>query len=498
MRKKNGFTLTELLAVIAMIAVVGTVIIVNTIAINNRAKDSEYERMVENIKNAAKTYVSLYPDDFADLYSSKAFTYVSLNGVVKAGLLDEETINPYTKEKLDLDDKYLGYVKAYVDGDSFEMVYKYPLTEEDYNTQIWLQMTTINGTEDETNGFIPFSVFDGITPNSKLASIDFGFSNENGNLINATDPVEDATYNSLLAKYKDKFKITVDVPETSFTQCKADNEKCTSQEWYTNMPNGAELTDYYIPTKTGTFEIKYNWSYEANGTTIHRTDSRTIKITSQTSREKEKVSTEATTTSNVVTTADPNGIIFRLDDQEFKGDQPINTGIQLLKENLDGSRNPFSIYIEGVTDPSHPVYTLIDFINASDYSGFDLTFKNSNNTFELYAKKSGVSAGSTTGAHVFEPTYEKTYRMLLFFDPTVSDVKLFYAFTDDKNGSNFKNKKLSGLNGGYEDYIWFIRNSSEATVYVGGKKDKTSNFKGTLNKFIIFNKADPELIFQDF
>ena len=150
MRKKNGFTLTELLVVIAMLAIVGTIIIVNTVSINKRAKDSEYDRMVEMIKNATKTYVSLYPDNFADLYSSKAFSYVSLNGVIKAGLLDEETINPYTKEKLDTDDPYTGFVKVYVDGDSYEMVYKYPLTGDDYNTQIWLQMTTINGTEDET------------------------------------------------------------------------------------------------------------------------------------------------------------------------------------------------------------------------------------------------------------------------------------------------------------------------------------------------------------
>ena len=78
MKNRKGFTLTELLVVIAMIAVIGTVIIVNTVSINKRAKDTEYDRMIENIVNSAKTYVSLYPEEFGDLYSTKAFSFISL------------------------------------------------------------------------------------------------------------------------------------------------------------------------------------------------------------------------------------------------------------------------------------------------------------------------------------------------------------------------------------------------------------------------------------
>jgi prepilin-type N-terminal cleavage/methylation domain-containing protein len=101
MRKKNGFTLTEILVTIAMIAVLGTIIIYSTIGVTNSSKENQYKRMIENIKNSAKTYVSLYPDEFGDLFSSKAFTYISLNQLISAGLLDEELVNPYTKEPID-------------------------------------------------------------------------------------------------------------------------------------------------------------------------------------------------------------------------------------------------------------------------------------------------------------------------------------------------------------------------------------------------------------
>jgi prepilin-type N-terminal cleavage/methylation domain-containing protein len=268
MRKRNGFTLTEILVVIAMIAVVGTIIIVNTIAINNRSKDNEFNRMVENVKNATKTYVSLYPDDFSDLYSSKAFTYVSLKKVVKAGLLDEETINPYTKNPINLEDEFEGYVKVYVDGDSYEMVYTYPLTADDYNTQYWLQTTSITSNETEEKGFDVIYAYEGIQPNSKKATTNFAFSNEQGNLIQPSmTPELNAKYTSVLAMYKDMFNLSYAVPP-SFDQCSETNEKC-KKAWEDNHPDGATIQDYYIPQKTGTYEIKYNWSYtNSQGKTI--------------------------------------------------------------------------------------------------------------------------------------------------------------------------------------------------------------------------------------
>ena len=164
MKNKKGFTLIELLAVIALIVVLGSIIIYSTIGINNSSKDLQYERMVENIKNSAKTYVSLYPDEFSELYSSRAFTYISLSEIIKAGFLDEDIVNPYTNKNIDLDSINEGFIKVYVDGDSREMTYIYPVSDDEYNTSYWLQSETIyNYYDEETSSFKAVYAYDGLT-----------------------------------------------------------------------------------------------------------------------------------------------------------------------------------------------------------------------------------------------------------------------------------------------------------------------------------------------
>lgn len=285
MKNRKGFTLTELLVVIAMIAVIGTVIIVNTVSINKRANDNEYDRMIENIVNSAKTYVSLYPEEFGDLYSTKAFSFISLNELIHSGLLDEEIINPYTNKQLDLEDKYLGFIKAYVDGNSYEIVYKYPLTDDDYDIERYLVTTTINTYEDAEKGFQAFYLFEGIEDSK--ASIDFGISDENGNLIETHEG-----YPYLINRYKEEFKLTVDLNSMefrdNFVKCSDDKINCTSNSMWSDVDK--DHNDFYYPNKTGTFEIKYNWEYKDKNNNVHKkTTTRLVRVTSSTDREKEQI-----------------------------------------------------------------------------------------------------------------------------------------------------------------------------------------------------------------
>ena len=288
MKNRKGFTLTELLVVIAMIAVIGTVIIVNTVSINKRAKDTEYDRMIENIVNSAKTYVSLYPEEFGDLYSTKAFSFISLNELIHSGLLDEEIINPYTNKQLDLEDKYLGFIKAYVDGTSYEIVYKYPLTDDDYDTERYLVATTINTYEDAEKGFQAFYLFEGLEDSK--ASIDFGIADDNGNLIESHEG-----YPYLINRYKEEFKLTVDLNamefRDNFVKCSDDNINCTSNITWSDVDK--DHNDFYYPNKTGTFEIKYNWEYKDKNNNVHKkTTTRLVRVTSATDREKEQINTD--------------------------------------------------------------------------------------------------------------------------------------------------------------------------------------------------------------
>ena len=107
--------------------------------------------------------------------------------------------------------------------------------------------------------------------------------------------------------------------------------------------------------------------------------------------------------------------------------------------------------------------------------------------------------GNQIATYSFNYTQGNTYRWLIFFDPDVAQNKLFYEYSSNINDSLFKNnRKLTSGSGGYNNFSWWIRESGEHVLYVGGTKTKTQNYKGTIEKIIIFNRADPNLIFTDF
>ena len=94
MKKKNGFTLVELLVTIVLLGVVTTVIIFNVTNISKNSKKTEYERFVASIKSSASVYADMNPEAFQDLYVNKAFIYVTVGNLIDSGLVDEKIKNP--------------------------------------------------------------------------------------------------------------------------------------------------------------------------------------------------------------------------------------------------------------------------------------------------------------------------------------------------------------------------------------------------------------------
>ena len=477
MKNRKGFTLTELLVAIAMIAVIGTVIIVNTVSINKRAKDTEYDRMVENVINSAKTYVSLYPEEFGDLYSTKAFSYISLKELVHSGLLDEEIINPYTNKQLDLEDQYLGHIKAYVDGNSFEIVYKYPLTEDDYDTERYLVTTTINTYEDE-KGFKPFYLYEGVE--GKKASIDFGISDENGNLI------EDLPgYTYLIDGYKAEFKLSAIIGD-NFTKCSSELENCTESTLWKEDDTSISKDDIYFPNSTGTFEIKYNWEYTDKNGKVHKKETiRNVRVTSASEREKEKITANPVQNTEETTSADPNGIIYQFDGKEFNGDSSIET-IPLLDADNEGNRKDFSIYVQGIADNRSSGSTVYYLLSLADSSGFGIRLERgnySNAYFKLYSNNSGTGSYSSQINFITG----KRYGLYIMYDSDKDKYpkRLFYLFIPDLD-----NPSASDISTGY---VWIQIGTSDAKMYIGGAKDGSHRYYGNIEKVIIFNKVEKEL-----
>ena len=484
MRKKNGFTLTELLVTVAMLAVVGTVIIISAIGINNSSKETQYKRMVENIINSAKTYASLYPDDFNKLYSSVAFEYVPLKNIIAAGLLDEEIINPYTKEQIDLDqncsastitgDKVcLSQLKVYIDGDTLEMTYKYPLTHDDFNTVIWLRTSSIVSSATDS-GFEPVFAYSGIVAGAN-ANNDFAFSDEDGNLISAT------VGESLLAKYKNDFHLEYEMP-SSFVSCATEGNLTETQKEICNgmttetIPLGASKADYYFPTQTGDFEIKYKWNYTHGGDTIYRNDYRIVRVMSATEEEKEKEKTNVKTTTTKVTTPDEDGIIYHLSNQViFNQNKPIETGIPILQTDSESTYpHEFTIEITATTEEGIRNSDILLDCSDSNSNGFIIYHSYGHKVLKTF--KGGALWGSTKQTELLYNG--RPFKLVLTYGgegESKNSMDYYYSVNPSKN----QYKKVGSIS---------LGSFSDAECVLGGYRNGTSLYTGKFIDVVMYNK----------
>lgn len=131
MKKKSnkGFTLVELIVVIILLGIVGTVVVYNMTSVSNTSKDTEYKRFIASVKSAANVYADMNPEAFDDLYVTRSYIYIKIDELIKAGLLDENLVNPYTGEKVKPND----LIKANLDGESGAIVFEYPIEGEEEN-----------------------------------------------------------------------------------------------------------------------------------------------------------------------------------------------------------------------------------------------------------------------------------------------------------------------------------------------------------------------------
>lgn len=91
---KKGFTLVELLVVVSFVAIISassTILLNNSL---NKIKDTRYDKMVQEIKNAAEVYA--YENEMSDDDSIK-ITIAALQG---QGLLNYDLVDPRNNKKI--------------------------------------------------------------------------------------------------------------------------------------------------------------------------------------------------------------------------------------------------------------------------------------------------------------------------------------------------------------------------------------------------------------
>lgn len=100
---KNGFTLVELLAILAVLGVILLVSVPSIVSTNQKLKQQDYERYVNNIENAAEIYVEAHSDreEYAELKTTKNKTLtISTDTLITSGVIQGTLKNPKTNVQL--------------------------------------------------------------------------------------------------------------------------------------------------------------------------------------------------------------------------------------------------------------------------------------------------------------------------------------------------------------------------------------------------------------
>ena len=97
MKNKKGFTLVEIIVVIALIAVIVGIFIVNLVGKNDPKENNK--DMVKQILSAADAYVSANKSEIEKLYEGYNFVDITIGDLKNNGLLSEDITNKETSEK---------------------------------------------------------------------------------------------------------------------------------------------------------------------------------------------------------------------------------------------------------------------------------------------------------------------------------------------------------------------------------------------------------------
>ncbi len=100
---KKGFTLIELIAVITIIGIITMITVPAVGSVINSSKDKAYEKQIEHIKNAARTYMAKNSKELPNDGEKKC---LAINELKQAGLLTNSDIKNPKKS----DENIEGYI----------------------------------------------------------------------------------------------------------------------------------------------------------------------------------------------------------------------------------------------------------------------------------------------------------------------------------------------------------------------------------------------------
>lgn len=106
--KKNGFTLIELISVIALLSIVALVLIPKISTAFKTSYADQLEDVRIEVKNAAELYI--YSDNGNDVYKqlmNAEKVKIYLNTLSNYGYIDSKIYNPIADDYFNIDDEYI-------------------------------------------------------------------------------------------------------------------------------------------------------------------------------------------------------------------------------------------------------------------------------------------------------------------------------------------------------------------------------------------------------
>ena len=98
---KNGFTLVELLAILAILSAIVLVSVPSIISTNKKSQEQNYDQYTTNIENATEIYIETHPDRYATLKTTHNTTVtINTEDLVASGVIQGTLTNPKTNVQL--------------------------------------------------------------------------------------------------------------------------------------------------------------------------------------------------------------------------------------------------------------------------------------------------------------------------------------------------------------------------------------------------------------
>ena len=135
--KQNGFTLIELIGVVAILALIMVVTIPQLMSTMTKSNVKELESFAYDLETSAMTYVENEWSDFKIEYLkyNKDGSYcISLSSLIEKNYIKKTEIDPSTNAVIDANGKYILLTNISDNSGSYRFSYKYVDTSVDNTT----------------------------------------------------------------------------------------------------------------------------------------------------------------------------------------------------------------------------------------------------------------------------------------------------------------------------------------------------------------------------